>query len=106
MKNGRITEFLIVQGAHSPGDAISIGTKVLKVTVRALPTSQNDVFVGMNQQASTSNILEPGDSVTYHDERVYLDKNSLYVSFDTAGGPIGGQALISIMFEGDDENCS
>lgn len=106
MNNGRITELLIVQGNHSAQDAISIGKRVLKITVRALPSSGNDVYVGLNQPAATSNLLEPGDSVTYHDERVYLDKNQLYIDFDTTGGATAGRALVSIIFDTEEENCS
>lgn len=103
MNNGGINEQLITQGNHSPQDAIGLGKKVLKVTIRALPTSLNNVYVGWNAPASPINILEPGDSATYDDLRIYLDKESLYIDFDPSG--FGGQALVTVIFDRDEANC-
>jgi hypothetical protein len=102
--NGRINEVGIIQGNHSPGDAISLGRNVLKVTVKNMSDSGSNAFVGMNEDASNKNLLQPGESVTYHDERVYLDGNSLYVGFDDT--TTGGKVLVSIIMDMKEEICN
>lgn len=97
MNRAKIHEFLVDQGNHNPQANVEIGTKVLKVTVKAHPLSGSNVYVGINQKASDINLLTAGDSVTYHDDRVYLDDTKLYIGFDPTG--TGGIALVSIISE-------
>ena len=96
MNKARINEMVIVQGNHSDSDAIGLGTNVLQFTVKNLPDSGTNVFVGVNEPASNKNILQPGESVTYYDERCYLDDNALYIAFEqvTVGAP--GRALVDL----------
>lgn len=95
MRKLRVTEVLVVQGNQSPQDAISIGTKCVSVTITCAPTSNNDVWVGWNENATSKNLLQQGDSKPYGGiEGYYLDDNKLYVSFDPTGS--GGIALVSI----------
>lgn len=103
MNDGIWNEMAVSQVNQQNQDAISIGKKVLKITIKCHPQSANDVWVGVNQPASNNNLLQPGESVTYHDDRVYLDKNKYYVGFDPAG--TGGRAIVSILCDTETENC-
>lgn len=103
MNDAIVNEIAISQANQQNQDATTIGRKVLKVTIKCHPLSANNVWVGVNQPASDSNVLQPGESVTYHDERVYLDRNKYYVGFDPAGS--GGRAIVSIISDTEQENC-
>jgi hypothetical protein len=105
MNKARIREFAVTQGNQGPQDVIALGNRLLKVTIKAHPASQNDVYVGINQTATPLNVLSAGQSVTYHDERVYLDGLDLYISFSTANPLGGGIALISIISESEEKVC-
>lgn len=104
MNRANIREFAVTQGNQGPQDVIGIGERVLKVTIKAHPATLNDVYVGINQNPTPINVLSAGQSVTYHDERVYLDGLDLYISFGTAN-PNGGIALISIISETETKVC-
>ncbi|HMG94348.1 MAG TPA: hypothetical protein VK589_30015 [Chryseolinea sp.] len=104
MTAGRINEIGINQASHSPEDAIGIGQNVLKVTIKNAADSGTNAFVGVNDHASNKNLLQPGESVTYHDERVYLDENSYYLAFDPANQ--GGRVLVSIILDTKKEVCN
>jgi len=90
----RINELPIIQGNHTPGDSISLGKNVLKVTVRNQPSSGANAYVSWNVSDSKINELEPGESVSYFMDGNILDGNELYVSFDDAAS--NGKALVSI----------
>ncbi|MGL6121684.1 MAG: hypothetical protein ACRC1W_01345 [Shewanella sp.] len=104
MNAGRINEVGVIQANHSTSDAISLGRNVLKITVKNMSDSGSNAFVGLNEDASNKNLLQPGESVTYHDERVYLDGNSLYVGFDETTS--GGKVLVSIIVDLKEEYCN
>lgn len=97
------------QANHDASDAISLGAEVLKVTVRAASDSGTNVWIGVNQQASDINLLQPGESVTYvHEGYKITDKNGrglrLYIGFDPSN--TGGKALVSITYDTKKEDCS
>lgn len=94
MNVARINESTVIQGNHSPGDSISIGNNVLKVTVRNQPSSGANAYVAWNVSDSKINELLPGESVTYFMEGCILDGNVLYISFDDTSSD--GRVLISI----------
>lgn len=103
MNGAIINEQLIDQTNHSPEDGISLGTKILSVTIRCTSDSANNVWVGWNRPANNSNILQPSESVNYSDDRVLLDNNTLYIQFDPTG--TGGKALVSIITDTEEEIC-
>lgn len=103
MKVGRILELGIDQGNHTPEDAIGLGKNVLKITVKNQSNSSANLWLGLNAQASDINLLEPGESVSYHDDRVCLDGTELYLQFDPAN--TGGRALVSIIYDTEKDNC-
>src|SRR6187551_454952 len=94
MTIARINELPVIQANHSPGDSISLGRNVLKVTVRNQPNSGSNAYVAWNVSDSKINELQPGESVTYVMEDKILDGNELYVLFDDSTS--GGRALVSI----------
>jgi hypothetical protein len=110
MNLGTCFETAVTQENFTPGDAIGLGPNVIKVTVKCSPMSVNNLYVGINQQATDINVLQPGESVTYYDERVALtDQNGkglkLYLKFDTTGGTSGGKALVSTIADHKQPAC-
>lgn len=88
MKYSKVYQVIINQGNHSAGDAIPLGTKVLSFTVKNLPQSGSNVYVGLNDDAGPGNLLEPSDSYTHRTKDGYYSKDVLYLTFDettTAG---------------------
>ncbi len=104
MNRASIREILIVQENQNAQNAIDLGTRVLKFTVKAHPLSSTNVYVGINAKATDGNLLSAGQSVTYHDERVYLDGTKLYIGFDPVSAT-GGLALLSIISETEKPVC-
>ena len=108
MNRGSINEISITQANHTPGNPIGIGQNVLKVTIKCSSLSANNVFIGINGPANNANVLQPGESVTYHDERVELTDNEgdglrLYIGFDSTGS--GGAALVSVIRDEKKPSC-
>ena len=101
MTIGRINEIGVNQGNHSPGDAISLGRKVLKATIKNAPDSGSNAYVAWNEDASNKNVLEPGESATYYHDVVYLDGNALYIDFDSSN--TGGRVLVSVIMDTEEE---
>ncbi len=92
---GRINELVIIQANHSPGDSISLGKNVKKVTIRNQPSSGGTAYVAWNTSKSKINELAIGDSATYTQEDIILDGNRLYILFDDTTA--GGKVLVSII---------
>lgn len=103
-----IFEHGIDQGNHSPGDAISLGPYAEKVTIKNQSNSGADLYIGINTQASTINLLQPGESATYERDGLLLtDKNGrglkLYLAFDE--NATNGLALVSVISDSGKEDC-
>jgi hypothetical protein len=108
MNLGGAFELSIAQGSHSPGDSIGLGPNVLKVTIKCSSLSSNNAYVGINQPANNINVLQPGESATYHDDRVALtdqDGNGLqlYIGFDPSG--TNGFVLVSVIYDEKKPSC-
>lgn len=96
-------EQTISQANHNGQDAISLGQWVLKFTIKNLPDSTSNVWIGVNMAANNGNFLQPGESVTYEtkDGYVYTDNQSqgvkLYLRFPDPGD--GGRALVIVEYD-------
>lgn len=97
---GRISEQLIDSNNHSAQDAIVVGDGVKRVAIRCTQASTNNVNIGWNEPATEKNQLQPGESVSYGDDELYLQGNKLYIGFTGSDT----QALISFLIDVS-ENC-
>lgn len=95
MNDGKTNVQFISQANHRPEDAISLGENVLQYTIKCAIDSPADLWVGINEPASNGFILAAGESVTITDQRVYLDRDRLYLKFDPAMS--GGKAQVIII---------
>jgi hypothetical protein len=109
-KAARSNQIIVNQASHSIGDAISLGSRVISYTVKCHPQSPSNVFVGINEDASEGNLLEPGDSVTIslpslssNEEDIFID-DKLYIGFDDTASS-QGRALIIILRRTEKEIC-
>lgn len=98
---GVINEQLITQLNHSPQDSVGLGPNCIQFTVKNLPDSDANLLIGIGQNASDKNLLQPGESATYENIHCYLtdsegNGNALYLAFQP-NNPIttGGRALVS-----------
>lgn len=101
MNSARTTQTTIIQGNHSAGDALPLGKNVLTYTVKCHPMSSANLFVGINEDASEGNLLQPGESMTIPTiENFFLD-DQVYVSFDGSSG----RALLIVTRSLETEYC-
>lgn len=104
MNTSRGNQFSVIQGNHSPEDAIPLGNGVLQYTVKCHPLSVNNLLVGVNEPASDSNLLQPGESMRLG-VIGYGNIDQLYLDFDTTGGTSGGRALVIVERDSGKEFC-
>lgn len=103
MKYSKLNQILINQGNHSAGNAIPLGNNVLSFTVKNLPQSGSNVYVGLNEDAGPGNVLEPDGSYTHVTKEGYYSDDTLYLTFDET--TTGGIALIVIDRDTNKEVC-
>lgn len=103
MKAARSNQIIVNQASHSAGDAISLGNGVLSYTVKCHAQSTANLYVGVSQDASEGNLLEPGESMTIQVPDGYHLEDKLYLAFDPAN--TGGRALVIITRDTNKEIC-
>ena len=103
MNYSKATQIIINQGNHSAGDSVPLGKKVLAYTVKCLPQSGSNLYVGLNEDAGPGFILEPSDSYTHKTKDGYYSKDVLYLTFDES--TTGGIALVVIDRDTGEEAC-
>jgi hypothetical protein len=102
MKNARTTQLGVNQGNHSAGDAIPLGKNVLSYTVKNPSASGANLWIGINEDASSVNLLQPGESMTIviADTQLW---DQVYLDFDPT--QTGGQALVIVSRNMGDDYC-
>jgi hypothetical protein len=104
MKAAKSNQILFDQANHSAGDSISLGNKVLAYTVKCHPASTANLWVGLSEDASEGNLLEPGESLTVQMTIPgYYLADQLYVTFDPAAS--GGRGLVIVLRDTGEEIC-
>lgn len=104
MNDAKTNVQMISQANHRPQDAISLGRNLLQYTIKNSTDSGANLWVGINQPASSGFVLIAGESVTITDQRVYLDRDKLYLQFDP-GGSNGKAVVVTINDTTEEHRC-
>lgn len=84
---------------------LKLSGRVKSVAITCQDVSNNKLLIGWNENASTKDYLNPGESYSVTpDTGNYLDGNELRFAFDNAN--LGtNQALVKITYETEKEVC-
>ena len=99
----RTNQFVVTQANHSVGDAVPLNDRTIKYTVKCHPLSANNLYVGINEDASEGNLLQPGESMTIGGNEGYYCADKLYLGFDPLGSD--GKALVVVEIDLNEEAC-
>jgi hypothetical protein len=103
MNSARSNQFTIIQGNHSSGDSVPLGKDVLSYTVKCHPLSAANLFIGINEDPSEGNLLQPGESMTVTAPANFVLDDIVYLNFDPT--QTQGKAVVIITRDLQKEYC-
>lgn len=100
---------IAINGTPTPQSpkVIQLPNKTVSVSITNMINSGNDLWIGWDEDPSTKNFLQQGQSRPYGPFRTddYMINNALKFAFSDANPAVPNQALIVIAYEAEDNVC-
>lgn len=92
--------------AQSP-KVIELPNKTVSVAITNMVNSGNDLWIGWDEDPSTKDFLQQGQSRPYGPYRTddYITNRTIKFAFNPANTGVINQALVVISYEADDDVC-